>query len=859
MVFLFAIGITTAISQTKNRNEISDLMKGIKTYKEGLEKEWSSGLLTKGISPDGNWIAFTEFFPLKNSVLHLNHTTKEIGYNLPEGYKIRFSKNNLWFGNITDDKELILIDLSQENKKIFERVEAFDFSFSGKFLAFIQKINKEKSILYIRNLETNQEKSFEGVTKFAWNPENNNLLAIKKKKDSSIAIVYDPLKDSIKIIKKKDYKAVSFLKWNNSGTAALIMEEIDGKNTLDVYKIDGNFISMEESIINVQIPQYELSDREPYISDDGNKVLFYRKKKSQKLPEEDKIEIWKTTDPMLYPNLKLHKDFIYSHLLTAWYPEKGIVREIATEEFPLASMDVDHSFAIVYNELQYGFQNTESRKADIYIKDIITEKIEMIVKGQSLQTGLFSISPSGLYLSYFKDNNWWVYNIKRKKATNITQGLKTKFLNDENEYPIQRIEVYNKPAWTKNDKNIILSDKYDLWILQPDGSNVNRITNGRQNNNHYTLNVATDPENFYQLTVGHNFSSSRVDLEKGQPLRFVNYKTHKSGISLLRADYSIKQLLNEDNSFHEIYMVGNKKNIIYNSESTTKPISIINYDWKSKKTNIIYQADEELLDYDLGHKKIITYEVDGKELNGALIYPANYKPEKKYPMIVNIYEKKSRDAINFTPPTGLNYQGFDILSYTTSGYFVLLPDITYEIRKPGISALKCVNQAIDKAIENKSINEAKIGLIGHSFGGYEAAFIATQTDRFAAIVAGAAVTDITSHYNGVNWNQLDTDSWRYEDQQWRMGLSYYENKKAYLENSPLEFVENIDTPLLIWTGDKDYQVTWTQSLELFVALKRLNKRANLILVKDEGHSPERNDTQLMLSIEIKKWFDNYCK
>ncbi len=859
IIILFAIGIIPARSQTTYTNEIPDLKQGLKTYKEGLEKEWSNGLITKEISPDGNWIAFKEFFSIKNNVLHLSHTSKNISYTLSDGYKCKFSKNNLWFANISENKELVLIDLEQEKKVIFEGVETFDFSFSGKYMAFIQNIENAKSTLYIRNLETNQEKSFEGVTKFAWNPKNNYVIAIEIKDNLSKTILYDALNDTLEILNEKKYKVPSFLKWNNTGTTALIMEEFKEKNILEIYKMNGNFVALDESLLSSQLYGYELSNREPFISDDGNKVLFYKKKKSQKLPEEDKIEIWNTTDPMLYPNLKRHREYIYSYLLTAWYPEKGIVREIATEELPLASMDVNHSFAIVYDELQYGFQYTELRKADFYIKNLMTGNTKLIVKEQSLQNGLLSISPTGKYLTYFKDNNWWVYSMTENTAKNITKDIKTNFLNEENEYPIQRIEVYNKPAWTENDNKIILSDQYDLWIMQPDGSKARRLTKGREKNNRYTLNVITDSDHFYQLTIGNNFSSKKVNLEKGQFLKFVNYNTHRSGIELLRADYSIEQFLNEDNSFHEIYSVGNQKKIIYYSESTTKPKSIVNYDLKTKRSNVIYQADEELLDYDLGHKKMITYEVDGKELNGALVYPANYEPEKKYPMLVNIYEKKSRDAINFSPPTGLNYQGFDILSYTTSGYFVLLPDITYEITKPGKSALNSVNRAIDKALENKSINDDKIGLIGHSFGGYEAAFIATQTDRFAAIVAGAAVTDFTSHYHGINWNQLNTDNWRYEDQQWRMGLSYYENKKAYLENSPLEFVENIDTPLLIWTGDKDYQVTWTQSLELFVALERLNKKANLILVKDEGHSPERHDTQLLLSSEIKKWFDSYCK
>jgi dipeptidyl aminopeptidase/acylaminoacyl peptidase len=242
-----------------------------------------------------------------------------------------------------------------------------------------------------------------------------------------------------------------------------------------------------------------------------------------------------------------------------------------------------------------------------------------------------------------------------------------------------------------------------------------------------------------------------------------------------------------------------------------------------------------------------------------LLYPAHFNPEKKYPMIVYIYEKMSDKVNDFYPPSYYEYTGFNALKYTTNDYFVLLPDIAYTLQDPGISALNCVTAAVNKALELGVIDKDKIGLIGHSFGGYESAYITTQTNLFAAVVAGAGVTNFTSHYHSIGWNSKKPEIWRYESQQWRMGVSYYDNEEAYFRNSPLHHIEKVTTPMLIWSGKKDYQVHWTQSIELYLALRRLKKESKLLLFESESHFITNKKNQVKLSLEVFDWFEKYCK
>jgi dipeptidyl aminopeptidase/acylaminoacyl peptidase len=307
-------------------------------------------------------------------------------------------------------------------------------------------------------------------------------------------------------------------------------------------------------------------------------------------------------------------------------------------------------------------------------------------------------------------------------------------------------------------------------------------------------------------------------------------------------------------------MVSNDfSSIIYRSQNVHSSPSIHYLNLKNKVAKEIHQSNPKLKQVDLRKPQFLNYSWGNNELSGALIYPSNFNPSKKYPMIVFIYEKASVNTNVFNPPSNYSYIGFNALNYVTDDYFVFYPDISYKAGAPGISALNCVKSGVNEVLKLGYVDAKKIGLYGHSFGGYESAFIATQTDMFAAIVAGAPATNLTSHYHGVGWNFNRPEIWRYESQQWRMGVSFYDNKEAYWRNSPLQYAENIQTPLLLWTGKQDFQVHWMQSIEMFIALKRLNKNCKLLLFENEGHSIKNGENQLLLSKEIKRWFDFHCK
>src|SRR5690606_10115092 len=171
---------------------------------------------------------------------------------------------------------------------------------------------------------------------------------------------------------------------------------------------------------------------------------------------------------------------------------------------------------------------------------------------------------------------------------------------------------------------------------------------------------------------------------------------------------------------------------------------------------------------------------------------------KKYPMIVHIYQKQHHRANRYLFASYYNRQGFNIRLLLENGYFVYLPDIKIQGNDgPGIGALECVNNALNAISDIKMIDQEKIGLIGHSFGGYETNFIATHSNRFAAYVAGAGIANLTQMYFSYNYGFNFPDYYRVETLQFDFHTAFANKKKQFFENNPVYFAENINAPVLL--------------------------------------------------------------
>jgi dipeptidyl aminopeptidase/acylaminoacyl peptidase len=247
----------------------------------------------------------------------------------------------------------------------------------------------------------------------------------------------------------------------------------------------------------------------------------------------------------------------------------------------------------------------------------------------------------------------------------------------------------------------------------------------------------------------------------------------------------------------------------------------------------------------------------GKKLQAALYLPANYEPGRTYPTIVYIYERLS-DEFNRFAQLDIAHR-VNRAFYTSQGYAVLTPDISYTINDPGMSAVWCVLPALKAAIATGIVDPAHVGIQGHSWGGYQTAFLITQTNMFKAAVAGAPLTDMISMYSLVYKNTGGGNMAIFESSQGRFRGGYWDNWEAYVRNSPIAHASKVSTPLVILHNDKDGAVDFTQGIEYYSTLRRLKKPVVLLEYVGENHGLSKPANKIDYMIRMKEYFDHHLK
>jgi len=245
-------------------------------------------------------------------------------------------------------------------------------------------------------------------------------------------------------------------------------------------------------------------------------------------------------------------------------------------------------------------------------------------------------------------------------------------------------------------------------------------------------------------------------------------------------------------------------------------------------------------------------------LQGALIYHDGYEPGKKSTMIVYNYELLSQNVHRYVAPSDRSY--YNISVFSSHGYIVLQPDIVFRIRQPGWSVVECVTAGVKKVIDMGIVDPEKIGIIGHSMGGFNSSFVATHTDGiFAAAVAGAPITDQVSYYGDHHWGSGIAETDHIETGQERMEVALYEDLQAYIDNSAVYNVHNMTVPLLLEAGDKDGIIAWYQSIELYNIARRAEKNVVMLGYIGEDHGLRQKQNQRDYQRRILAWFGHYLK
>ncbi|TDD77211.1 S9 family peptidase [Flavobacterium caseinilyticum] len=821
--------------------------------------KWST-LQDEAISPDGLWISYSLQYDYGADTLFVQNCKSDRKLIFPSGNNAIFSSDGRFVTVSDPEKGLILQEFKSGKVQSFRNVSKHEFFAEAKYLAMLKK-NVSSNELQILDCNTNKSYIFPDVQEFTISREGK--IAVSTFHEVRII---DPAENfSEKTIAQDSAESFKNLCWSENGSAVAFLQQLP-KDTLapdnhriiyynltdsKSYMLDG---STNEALMAQRII-VRLSKPALTFSPDGKRIFFAITTPHKPFTTEQ-VEIWDTATPLEYTQNKYRGNTNYEPKLAVWSVESGRVMQIGTVENPKAMLTTDKNYAVCFNALRYEPQYEYDAPADLYLKNTHTGKETLILQKQATSIGMMGTSPDGKFINYFRDNNWWIYDIEKTKRRSITAQIGIAFKNKENDNSGSPTP-YGSPGWSADGKYFIAYDQYDIWLLSPDGSKTQKITHGSKNKVRYR--ICTD---LYQENKTHNLDNlfaPKFDLTKGLILEVLG-DNMASGYYKWYPNGSLKKMLFKESGINRIQKAKDAEMYICIEQTSALPPSIILLNNTGTFSKVIMQSNPQSKKFDWGQAELIYYKNKfGDNLKGILYKPANYKPAKKYPMVVLIYEIFSHGLHNYYNPTEYDSMGFIPSNYFLDDYIVLMPDIRYKIDDPGMSALDCVESSVNAVKATGIVEENHIGIIGHSFGGYEVSFIITQTKTFAAAISGSAISDLIGSYFTYASNILRSNTWRFEGEQYRMTSSPFNDWNSYQRNSPLPNAKYISTPLLSWAGKKDPTIPWTQSASFHMALRRLDKKSIFLVYNGETHTILTPELQKDLTIKTKNWFDYYLK
>ncbi|WP_200975075.1 S9 family peptidase [Echinicola sp. 20G] len=903
------------------------------------------------VSPDGKWFSYTlkEVEGDGKLILEATDDTKnKKTYPIGDTSRPRmdFSENSRWlafieYPNFKDKKDkskakklfnkLILLDLKEDKKVVFEKVQSFTFNNDASSILAIN-LRKEGgsgkgSDLLIYHLENDTKQNIGNVLEFSFNKSGKYLsYTVDAANQSGNGIYLFDVDNNRTHVLESDEASFKSIHWTEEGDgfAALKMTK-DKKYKQELGAVIGvkNLSSPEVIVYNpkedsISFPdKYTISpNQRPSWSDDLSQ-LFYgihdlelAKKPEEKKPEVNKdslkaletekiaslradttiksmadlkkalskieranatpkkqpnnadkpnMTIWHWKDDQLQSRQeKLESSEKRKSLYAVYNTENK--KHTTLQDSTLSDFMVlpKQHFAIASDAKPYELQSNLTGKSyrDFYIIDIESGEKTLWKEKFYIPSGASTpkASPDGTKFLFAVDGDFFVYDLITKEEINLTADMETTFVNTDDDHNVTK--PMNYPiGWDSESKYVLLKTEWDIWQVPV-------------NKKKKALNLTVNGESTqtrYQGRFGIYPDEKGIDLSKKQYFRAYGEWTKKSGVISLEGSKSglkpgPKVLVWEDAMIGQFTKAKAADAFIYSKETYNTPPAYFLTNASFENPEKITDDPKKLEEYTWSSGvKLVDYVSDkGVKLQGALFLPADYEEGKKYPTMVYYYEKLSSGLHNWTSPD-FGRTGWNPNVYTSNGYAVFMPDITYTLDDPGMSAVWCVIPAVKAAIETGIIDEENIGIHGHSWGGYQTAFLVTQTDMFKAAAAGAALTNMISMYDLIYWNSGNGNMAIFESSQGRFTGGPWENWESYERNSPIYHVKDVNTPLLMLHNDKDGAVDFTQGLEYYNALRRLQKPVVMVQYKGENHGIAKLENRKDYSVRMMEFFDHHLK
>jgi dipeptidyl aminopeptidase/acylaminoacyl peptidase len=520
--------------------------------------------------------------------------------------------------------------------------------------------------------------------------------------------------------------------------------------------------------------------------------------------------------------------------------------QLATPDMPTVNPADDAVRALGSSDLPYRMEvSWDQAYTDHFVLDLKSGRATRFLERWP---GSVTMSPGGRYALYFdeRSGHWFTYRFADGAKVNLTAKLPVKFQQD-NDVP-DLPGPHGTAGWTANDASVLLYDQFDIWEIKPDGAGAHMVSGGEGRRRELVFRYrALDPE---EKTV-----------PSGTPLLLsvTDNRTRATGlyrVAGLTAATPPEKVVMLDKAFGAVTKAKHADTVVFTLSRFEEFPDLWVSDTSFKDMKKVSNANPQQEGFVWGRSEIIDYvNADGAKLRAILTKPDGFDPAKKYPLMVYIYEELTQGLHTYGMPnvgTSIN-----IPRYVSNGYVVLRPDIVYSTGYPGEAAEKCVIPAVNAVVAMGFIDPKRIGIQGHSWGGYQITHLITRTSLFAAVEAGASVSNMISAYGGIRWGTGMSRAFQYEKTQSRIGAPPWDAPLQFIENSPIFWVKKIQTPYLTIHNDEDDAVPWYQGIEFITALRRLGKEGYLFNYNGERHGLRNRDHMKHWTVHMDEFFDHY--
>ena len=580
-------------------------------------------------------------------------------------------------------------------------------------------------------------------------------------------------------------------------------------------------------------------------------------------PEPAKVDIWNYKDPEIQPMQKVRAEDERKRSFRAMITiaDKKFT-QLASPDMPEVVTNDSATVALGVSNVPYKqLVSWDGSYDDDYVVSLKDGSRKRILEKANFSA---TMSPGSNYVLFFDehDDNWHVIRTSDGQNVTLTARLGVKFQSETDDHPAHPAP-YGSGGWTEGDKSVLLYDRYDIWEVKPDGTGGRKVTDGRRGQIifRYTRSEAAASTTEEEGGPGRRDAEEAISLTKPLILSAVNENTRASGLYrvTLNSTTAPMKLVMLDKSFGVPIKARDADVFVFTVSRFEEFPNLWVSSGAFTDMKKISDANPQQADYNWGKSELIEYaNADGKTLKAILTKPEDFDPAKKYPLLVYIYEQLSQNVHRYVPPAP-GGSSINVTRYVSNGYIVLQPDIVYDIGYPGDSALKCVLPATQKVISMGFVDPKRVGIQGHSWGGYQITYLITRTNMFRAVEAGASVVDMAGGYGGIRWGTGMSRAFQYEKTQSRIGVPPWENPKLYLENSPIYWIDKVKTPYLTMANDEDDAVPWQQGIQFFTAMRRLGKEAYMFSYNGEKHGLRQRENQKHWTVHLAEYFDYFLK